>query len=173
MDCRFNATEDNKMGLYERAAKFEQMVKNAQQKIEWGNPNQQSIPAPDPSLGDQPAPFTPPPAQNAPGVPEKNRPAPLELIPIDVQKKLSDIMVNLRIGIPLSKIDGKVGPETQQALNNYANHFGLKGMTNKQLFAHIKYAPEAEAHAPENKSKYELSDLKQDVSNLGKPFAPR
>jgi len=57
-------------------------------------------------------------------------------IPSNIQKALNSVLIHDDIGTPV-KTDGALGPETQQALNNYKKHFNLSNMNNQALFNDI------------------------------------
>lgn len=110
------------------------------------------------ALGQVPAPGEQAPASSqAPG--GKQFPA----IPVNVQNALSSLMTNLAIGIPLTKSDGKLGPETEQAINNYKKHVpSAAALSGKQLFDKImqdfKYVHDQQTQGV--KKEQILADLK-------------
>jgi hypothetical protein len=59
-------------------------------------------------------------------------------IPTDVQEMLSRIVTMDRIGIPLHKIDGLIGPETRGALKEFKNKYAPGVNSDAQLFNAIR-----------------------------------
>jgi hypothetical protein len=66
--------------------------------------------------------------------------------PIDpkVQGLLSKFLVDHNAGIPLSKIDGKLGPETRQALNNFKKYVGKPQMSDSDAFSILNLPGQAD-----------------------------
>ena len=98
----------------------------------------QGIPAPPPDAG---SPITPPPAMNAPAPREQAKAPAVAQVSVtpDDQKMISDFLVKYNMGIPLSKTDGKYGPETAQAINNIRKNVkSLAGMGDAQVIETLR-----------------------------------
>lgn len=88
-------------------------------------------------------------------------------IPRNVQEHLSSLVALRGWGIPLSRIDGKIGPSTTQALNNFKSKMKLPLNTpNAQVFSIIEkeYAKDHPAgqnleEAAKAKEQYERSQF--------------
>lgn len=79
-------------------------------------------------------------------------------IPTNVQQALSEIMVKENLGVPLAKIDGKLGPETQRALNNYFKKFPQKStLRGKPLWDDILSYARILKGGPDLSGQYEAS----------------
>jgi len=59
-------------------------------------------------------------------------------IPKDVQEMLSRVVTMDRLGIPLHKIDGLIGPETRTALNNFKAKYAPGEKSDAKLFDAIR-----------------------------------
>lgn len=80
----------------------------------------------------------PQPGQAAPGQAAAPAAKGFPSIPTNVQNALSTLMTTLNIGIPLPKVDGKLGPDTQQAINNYKKNVpSAAALNGKPLFDKI------------------------------------
>lgn len=66
--------------------------------------------------------------------------------PIDpkVQGLLSKFLVDHNAGIPLTKVDGKLGPETRQALNNFKKYVGKPQMSDTDAFGILNLPGQAD-----------------------------
>lgn len=109
-----------------------------QEREQWDSQKTpQGIPAPPPDAG---SPITPPPAMNAPAPREQAKPAPAgTTVTPDDQKMISDFVVKYNMGIPLSKTDGKYGPETAQAISNIRKNVkSLAGMSDAKVIETLR-----------------------------------
>jgi len=95
------------------------------------------IPAPPPDPG---SPMNPPPAMNAPAPREQGKaPAPATTVTPDDQKMISEFVVKYNMGVPLSKNDGKFGPETAQAIGNIRKNVkSLAGKSDSQIIETLR-----------------------------------
>lgn len=83
--------------------------------------------------------------------------------PIDpkAQGLLSKFLVDHNAGIPLSKIDGKLGPETRQALNNFKKYLGKPQMSDTDVFGILNLPGQADKMVAQMKAQHVAPGVQQ------------
>lgn len=133
----------SKIDVYEKMAshawKKKAQAFTPEEAAQWDSQTEpKGIPAPDPALGDQPPPLTPPKKMDAPAPREQDKPTPTPAtIPTNVQQALGGVLVAINQGIPIQPT-GKLDQSTQWALNKFKQLVpSAANLTGKALYDKI------------------------------------